>query len=193
MTVAPDEDPDAVRAQVTVEFDHHDPAFHADRHQRWASLRETCPVAWNPQHGGFWAVAGYDEVATVSRDNEVFCSAYEPGAADGIDYLGIAGIPRLRGIPPAGIAEVEGAHHAELRRAMNPFLLPAAVAAHEPLVRDAARWFLDQHVESGSIDLVDDYASPVPAVLDDGDHRPAPRRLEGLRRPVPRHHRPPAR
>lgn len=153
------------RAEVTVDFDHHDPEFHADRHRRWEELRATCPVAWNPNHGGFWAVAGYDEVNTVSRDNDVFSSRYEPGAADGIDYLGIAGIPRSKGIPPSGIAEVEGPDHAALRRAMNPFLLPKAVAQHEGLVRDAARWFLDERIETGSIDLVDDYATPVPALL----------------------------
>ncbi|HEU5082022.1 MAG TPA: cytochrome P450 [Acidimicrobiales bacterium] len=149
----------------TADFDHHDPAFHADRHRGWAELRERCPVAWNPNHGGFWAVAGYDEVNQVSRDSETFSSRFEPGAADGIDYVGISGIPRARGIPPAGIAEVEGPDHAALRRAMNPFLLPRAVAEHEALVRDAARWFLDERIEAGAIDLVDDYASPVPALL----------------------------
>lgn len=149
----------------TVHVDHHDPAFHADRHRQWAELRERCPVAWNPNHGGFWMVAGYDDVARVSRDSEVFSSSFEPGAADGIDYLGIAGVPRSRGIPRSGIAEVEGPEHVALRRAMNPFLLPAAVAEQERLVRDAARWFLDERIESGSIDLVDDYASPIPAVL----------------------------
>ncbi|MDZ7676259.1 MAG: cytochrome P450 [Acidimicrobiales bacterium] len=150
--------------RATVDFDHHDPEFHDDRHRRWAELRAECPVAWNPNHGGFWAVAGYDEVATVSRECEVFSSRYEPDADDGVDYLGIAGVPRGRGIPKAGIAEVEGPPHAALRRAMNPFVLPTAVADLEPLVRRAARWFLDQVVEDGEADLVADYASPVPAI-----------------------------
>lgn len=153
------------RDQVTAEFDHHDPAFHADRHRRWEALRRTCPVAWNPGHGGFWAVSGYDEVAEVSRDHATFSSKFEPGAADGIDYLGIAGIPRARHIPPAGIAEVEGPRHIALRRVMNPFVLPGAVAERAPLVRAAARWFLDERIETGTIDLVEDYAAPVPAIV----------------------------
>lgn len=165
MTAGPDRDITPDRAAITVDVDHHDSAFHAARHARWAELRARCPVAWNPNHGGFWMVAGYDEVNAVSRNSEVFSSKFDPAADDGIGYIGISGIPRSRGIPPAGIAEVEGRHHAELRRAMNPFLLPAAVAGHEPLVRAAARWFLDQHVERGCIDLVDHYASPVPALL----------------------------
>jgi cytochrome P450 len=153
-----------MQEEPTVDFDHHDPEFHADRHRRWEELRRTCPVAWNPHYGGFWAVSGYDDVATVSRDNTTFSSRFEPGASDGIDYLGIAGVPRSRHIPPAGIAEVEGAHHAALRRVMNPFVLPRAVTEAEPLVRAAARWFLDERIESGDMDLVDDYAAPVPAI-----------------------------
>ena len=44
------------------------------------------------------------EVNRVSRDSETFSSRFEPGAPDGIDYLGISGIPRPRGIPPTPMA-----------------------------------------------------------------------------------------
>lgn len=148
-----------------VDFDHHRRDFHDRRVQAWAELRRTCPVAWNPNHGGFWAVASYDEVCAVSRDSAVYSSAYEPAAVDGVDLHGIAGVPRKVGIPRAGIAEVEGADHVALRRAMNPFLLPEAARWHEPLVEGAARWFLDEAIESGTVDLVEDYAGPVAAVL----------------------------
>lgn len=148
-----------------VDFDHHDPEFHADRHQRWGKLRAECPVAWNPNHGGFWAVAGYDEVNQVSREADVFSSKFEPDSDDGVDYMGISGVPRPRGVPPAGIAEVEGPPHVALRRAMNPFLLPQAVTTLKPFIEDAARWFLDQTVADGDMDIVGDYASPVPALV----------------------------
>lgn len=148
----------------TVEFNHHSKDFHDERHERWAEMRR-CPVAFNPRHGGFWAVSGYDEVATVARDAETFTSEHRPQRVDGIEYLGIAGIPRPAAIPTQGIAEVEGPRHRTLRRVLNPHLVPAAVARLEPLMQAAATWFLDQHVESGRIDLVLDYANPVPAIL----------------------------
>ena len=148
-----------------VEFDHHSAEFHAERHEWWARLRRECPVAHNPRYGGFWVVSGYDEVATVSRDAETFSSRHARGSDDGIDYLGIAGIPRGRSIPTAGIAEVEGTVHGALRRALNPFLVPAAVARMRPLMEAATTWFLDQRIEEGAIDLVLDLANPVPAIL----------------------------
>ena len=148
----------------TVDFDHHSAEFHRDRHARWADLR-ACPVAHNPRFGGFWVVSGYDDVATVARDADTYSSRHERDAEDGIDYLGIAGIPRGPFIPTAGIAEVEGGLHAALRRVLNPFLVPAAIDRLAPRMEATADWFLDRHIASGRIDLVLDYANPVPAVF----------------------------
>ncbi|MGH9233093.1 MAG: cytochrome P450 [Acidimicrobiales bacterium] len=150
--------------RVTVDFDHHDRAWHADRAERWRELRR-CPVAFNERYGGFWVVSGYDEVATVSRDGETFSSRHAPEPEDGVRYLGIAGIPRGKAIPTAGIAEVEGPTHTALRRVMNPFLVPNAVARMRPLMQAATTWFLDQRIERGTLDLVLDLANPVPAIL----------------------------
>jgi cytochrome P450 len=154
---------DAMADRATVDFDHHDRDFHRDRHARWADARQ-CPVAYNPNYGGFWVVSGYDEVAIVSRDADTFSSRYEPETMDGIEYLGIAGLPR-GGIPAQGIAEVEGPRHGALRRVLNRFLAPPAIADLRPLMEATTTWFLDQRIEAGSIDLVLDLANPVPAIL----------------------------
>jgi cytochrome P450 len=154
---------DAIADRATVDFDHHDREFHEDRHARWAELRR-CPVAYNPNYGGFWVVSGYDEVATVSRDAETFTSRYTTEPEEDIDYLGIAGVPRGR-IPPQGIAEVEGPRHGALRRVLNRFLAPPAIARLQPMMEAATAWFIDQRIETGRIDLVLDLANPVPAIL----------------------------
>jgi len=153
-----------VADRPVVEFDHHSPEFHRNRHAEWAELRE-CPVAYNPRFGGFWVVSGYDEVEAVSRDAETFSSRYVAHSDDGIDYLGITGVPRAKTMPTAGIAEVEGPVHQALRRVINPFLVPHAVGRLRPLMERTTTWFLDERIESGGIDLVLDLANPVPAIL----------------------------
>ncbi|HEV7759648.1 MAG TPA: cytochrome P450 [Acidimicrobiales bacterium] len=150
--------------RATTDFDHHSREFHAERHERWAELRQ-CPVAHNPRYGGFWVVSGYPEVAAVSRDAETYSSLYLPEPVDGIDYIGITGVPRASHLPKVGIAEVEGPYHRSLRRVLNGHLVPAAINRLEPLMRSAATWFLDQRIEDGEMDLVLDYTSPVPALL----------------------------
>lgn len=148
----------------TVDLDHHDPDFHAARHEHWAGLRR-CPVTWNEHHGGFWMVSGHPEVDAVARDAEVFSSEHRPEPLEGIEYLGIAGIPRPPMIPTAGIAEAEGPIHVALRRLLNPHLVPNAVSDTLPLMADVARWFLDQRISTGAMDLVTEYTSPVPAIM----------------------------
>lgn len=147
-----------------VDFDHHSSEFHETRHDEWAELRQ-CPVAFNERYGGYWVVSGYDEVQAVSRNGETYSSKHAREPEDGITYLGIAGIPRSRAIPTAGIAEVEGPVHVALRRVMNAYLVPNAVARMRPLMEVATRWFLDEHIGDGHMDLVIDLLNPVPAIL----------------------------
>jgi cytochrome P450 len=100
--------------QFVVDFDHHsDEAKHSS--EGWNELRRGCPVAWNPRYGGYWMVTDYDNASRVSREGETFAHKYEPGAVDGVDYLGSGGIPRWPGRPPLGLQEEDGPRHAELR------------------------------------------------------------------------------
>ncbi len=152
------------RERVVVDFDPHADGYRADRRTVWADLRG-CPVAFSPRYGGFWVVSGYDDVVRVARDEGTFSSKYEPDSADGVEYLGITGIPRATGVPPAGIAEADPAIHAVLRRLLNPYLLPPAVEALTPFMAQVSTWFLDQCVESGRLDVVLDFTNPVTVVI----------------------------
>lgn len=156
MTAPPPERP-------TVHFDHHLAAFHENRVAEWAELRK-CPVAFNPSFGGFWAVSGYEEVSEACRDSLTYSSRYARRDSDGVDYRGIAGVPRPGNTPALGIAEVEGPVHLALRRALGPFFAPTAVAEREPAMASLATSLLDERIEQGEIDLVADLTSPLPAM-----------------------------
>ena len=150
-----------MRAQA--DFDHLSLDWLADRHHHNAELRRRSPVIWNRKYG-YWYVTGYDEVAEVARDSDTFTPRYEEQATDGLRYIGIMGVPRDEGLPPVGIAESEASRHVALRRAINPFMLPGAVAKDRPFLEQATAWFLDQHIERGQMDLVLDFTNPVPAI-----------------------------
>ena len=152
-----------VTADAIVDFDHHSDEF--DEQKVNADLRRRCPVAWNRKYGGFWYVTGYDAVAQAARDGDTFAHRYEPDAADGVNYRGEMGIPRPEGQPPLGIGEVDGPYHLALRRALTPFFSTGAVEKMRPFMEQSVHWFLDQRIADGQMDLVLDYASPVPAIL----------------------------
>ncbi len=152
-----------VSTDAIVDFDHHSDEFNEQEIN--ADLRRRCPVAWNEKYGGFWYVTGYDAVAQAARDGETFAHKYEPDAADGVNYQGEMGIPRPEGQPPLGIGEVDGPYHLALRRALTPFFSTGAVEKMRPFMEQSVHWFLDQRIADGQMDLVLDYASPVPAIL----------------------------
>ncbi|GFG75442.1 cytochrome P450 [Mycobacterium botniense] len=154
-----------VGADAVVDFDHHSDEFNQNELRINAELRRRCPVAWNNRYGGFWFVTGYQAVAQIARDGETFAHKYQPDADDGIDYQGEMGVPRPQGQPALGIGEVDGPYHQALRRALAPFFSPGAVEQMRPFMEQCAHWFLDQRIGDGQMDLVLDYASPVPAIL----------------------------
>jgi cytochrome P450 len=154
-----------VDAEVVVDFDHHSDEFNLNELAINAELRRKCPVAWNDNYGGFWFLTSYDAVSQAARDGEGFAHKYEPDAADGVDYQGEMGVPRPEGQPALGIGEVDGPYHQALRHALAPFFSPGAVQRMRPFMEQSAHWFLDQRIGDGHMDLVLDYASPVPAIL----------------------------
>ena len=160
MTTRPDVAQDAI-----VDFDHHSDAFNLNQQTVNAELRQRCPVAWNTNYDGFWYLSSYDAVSQTARDDATFSHKYEPNAEDGVDYQGEMGVPRPEGQPALGIGEVDGDYHLALRHALAPFFSPGAVEKLKPFMEEKAQEFLDQHIENGEMDLVLDYASPVPAIL----------------------------
>ncbi|OBG41617.1 cytochrome P450 [Mycobacterium sp. E3198] len=160
MTTRPDVTDDAL-----VDFDHHSDEFNLDELAINAGLRHKCPVAWNTNYGGFWFLSSYDAVSQAARDGDTFAHKYEPNSADGVDYQGEMGVPRPEGQPALGIGEIDGPYHLALRHALAPFLSPGAVQKLKPFMEQKAHEFLDHKIADGHMDLVLDYASPVPAIL----------------------------
>lgn len=154
-----------VSADAIVDFDHHSDAFNLNELAVNADLRQRCPVAWNENYGGFWFLSSYDAVSQTARNGGTFAHKYEPNAPDGVDYQGEMGVPRPDGQPALGIGEVDGPYHQALRHALAPFFSPGAVEKLKPFMEQSAHWFLDQQITKGHMDLVRDYASPVPAIL----------------------------
>ncbi len=64
-----------------------------------------------------------------------------------------------------GFLEMDPPEQRHYRQALNPYLSPAAVARWTPFVDELVRASLDEKIETGAIDFVDDLANIVPAVL----------------------------
>ncbi|WP_375501495.1 cytochrome P450 [uncultured Jatrophihabitans sp.] len=135
----------------------------AVRAAAWKELRERCPVGRSDQYDGYWILSDHASVAEACRNGEIFSNRYEPDADDGINYIGENGYPRMDW-PELAIGEAYGEHHSYLRRVFNPLFSPTAVRRFEPAMRQVASWVLDQRVEDGAMDLMNDFVTPVTAI-----------------------------
>jgi cytochrome P450 len=149
------------------------PRYHFDRHSAdyrdsfldiTHEMQRRCPIAWTDTYDGHWVAAGSSEVFELARCPHVSNDHDVRNERRG--YKGIS-IPRtvdnegFRG----GMLEMDDPEHRYYRTALNPYLSPAAVKRWEPFVDEIVRACIDDHIETGQIDFVDDLANVVPAVL----------------------------
>ncbi|HKT03721.1 MAG TPA: cytochrome P450 [Rugosimonospora sp.] len=146
-------------------FDRHAPEYREQFEAVTQEMQEKCPIAWSDTYGGHWVAASAHAVFELARSAEYLSNDNDlHGERRG--YKGIS-IPtperasRVRG----GFLEMDPPEQRYYRQALNPYLSPAAIARWVPVVDELVRACLDERIESGRIDFVDDLANVVPAVL----------------------------
>jgi cytochrome P450 len=145
--------------EADLQFDLTRPGFYLrpDYFDVLANLRDRSPV--HPTVDGSWAVSGYEDIRTISRDPERFVSGQgvlinDPMRSGGSEGLGAFSILHLD--PPV---------HALYRKVVNRQFTPRAVGHLEELVRRTVAEVLDDAPEREPIDGVNDLASIVPIAV----------------------------
>ncbi|MGD9704254.1 MAG: cytochrome P450 [Acidimicrobiia bacterium] len=148
--------------RIVVDFDQHSHEYR-DRYPEIShELRSRCPVVWTESHGGHWIVTGLDEVSEMYKHADLFSAVKDPDPTS--PYRGIQ-IPDPNPGVSAGFLEMDPPTQLAYRHILNPFTSPAAVRKWEPMAHDLTRACLEDVIESGRIDVVDDLANIVPAVV----------------------------
>lgn len=129
-------------------------------HEAFSELRRRAPVAWHPygEGPGFLALTGYDEILAVSRDSATWSSQtsgvfFEPARPQ--DEFQLA-LMMLTMDPP---------RHTKLRSLVSSGFTPRQVARLNDHVAEMARHIVDEVVERGECDFVDDIAGALPSFV----------------------------
>lgn len=129
-----------------------------------AALRAAGSVHWNPEHdgAGFWAVLGFDDIITVSRQADLFSSAHENGGHRifnenevGLTGAGESaiGIPFISRDPPT---------HTQYRKFVMPALSPARLEGIEARIASRVeRLFADVPLNE-VVDILPLFTVPLP-------------------------------
>jgi cytochrome P450 len=140
-------------AWCTHRFDHLAPELADQLHETLATMRGVCPVAHSEQHGGFWIITKHEDVVRVAQDWESFSSE-----------LGIT-VPGGPSPIPAIPEMVDPPLHREYKRLINAFFTPHAVLEHEDATRRLVNGLIDEFIESGTCDFMDDFSRPLPGLV----------------------------
>jgi cytochrome P450 len=145
-------------------FDRHTPEYRGRFEEITAEMHARCPVAWSETYGGHWVAAGAREVFELARSAGYLSNDHDINN-ERRGYQGITIPAPTNAVIQGGFLEMDPPEQRHYRQLLNPYLSPAAVARWVPVVDELVRACLDERIETGRIDFVDDLANVVPAVL----------------------------
>ncbi|MEZ0371537.1 MAG: cytochrome P450 [Candidatus Sericytochromatia bacterium] len=114
----------------------------------YEQVRRGSPLLHDPQ-GVMWLVFDYDGVKRVLTQHEVFSSS----------------MSAARGKAPEWFVFTDPPRHGQLRNVVSRAFTPRVIARLEPGIRELSRQFLNRVIGRGEMDLVKDYAGPLPGMV----------------------------
>jgi cytochrome P450 len=155
---------EARKSEREYTFDRHGEEYRVNFEALAQEMQSKCPVAWNSTYGGHWFAAGNKHVFEIARNSDVLSNDNDVHD-ERRGYRGISIPPTTSRDARGGFLEMDPPEQRYYRQALNPYLSPAAVERWKPFVQEVTRATLDEVIETGRLDFVDDLANIVPAVL----------------------------
>jgi cytochrome P450 len=130
----------------------------ATQHQVLARLRQAAPVhrVALPNGSPVWLVTRYADVRAALGDLRLSSVR----RAEGVDRGALA--PQIRAAMSTHMMRADPPDHTRLRRLVSAAFIPRRIAALRPRIRQITGELLDQMAGRDRVDLVADYAAPLP-------------------------------
>jgi len=138
--------------QADVDFSLLSEAFQTDPPATFAALRERCPVHHAEVPAPHFSLSREADVSAALRDDQTWSSKYGPGLAYGELGAGVL----VASDPPA---------HTTERLAISRAFKPSVIEAMEPDIRQLVHGLLDDFLDRGEGDLIQDFAMAVPLTV----------------------------
>ncbi|MBY0400184.1 cytochrome P450, partial [Myxococcota bacterium] len=117
--------------------------FYLDPWDRFKWMRDQAPVYWDPSaDGGLWGVTRYDDVMSIAKTPEIFCS-------------GKSSRPERDSVIPSMI-NLDEPLHKRRRSIVNRGFTPRRVQDQEEKLRQLTRDLIDAVAPRGECDFVAD-------------------------------------
>jgi cytochrome P450 len=141
------------------------PAFKANPYPTYARLRSTAPIyrATLPDGRSVWLVTRYDDVVAVLKD-ERFVKDWRK-AMTPEQIAQVPPIPEVMKPLSRNMLDMDPPDHERLRALVSKAFTPRLIERMRPRVQAIADALLDAVQDKGEMDLIDDYAFPLPITV----------------------------
>ncbi len=141
------------------------PAFKADPFPFYARLRTEAPAfsVTAPRMGHAWLITRYDDVAGVLKDERLVKNPAEAMTPEQLKT--VRTLPKMLSSLQTGLLSTDGEDHDRLRALVRHAFTARRVEQMREQAQVLADELLDAAQRRGSMDLIADYALPIPLVL----------------------------
>lgn len=137
-----------------------EPEISADPHRLYRALREWDPVHWDPYMHA-WVVTSYAEVVTVLT----YCSADRAPKPDHLDRLGLSFMKPFAETMRQQLLFMDEPMHSRLRSLCSAAFTPHKIEELHSTIQCIADDLIDRIIASGRLDMLSDFAVPLPAII----------------------------
>jgi pimeloyl-[acyl-carrier protein] synthase len=134
--------------------------FAQNPHERYRALREHDPVHWDPYLHA-WVVTSYEGVIRVLSEG----SAERTPDPAYLDRIGLSFMRPFAEMMQKQMMFMDGANHARLRRLCAAAFTPRRIENLPTMIRSVADELLNEVVASGTMEILRDFAEPLPAII----------------------------
>jgi cytochrome P450 len=139
-----------------------------DPYSYFDHMRETDPVHWNKDYE-LWLITRYDDLVWLTRHPELFSSEVfkrDPrGPYPSIDESDLGLYQYVRDFFTDWFIQKDRPTHADMRKVLHGYFNPKAMETWRPMVIDVIQMLLDEAEEKGSMDVMADFATPLPLLV----------------------------
>jgi cytochrome P450 len=139
------------------------PQYAANPYELYRRLREADPVYWD-ERANSWVLTRYVEVAAAMRDARFSAEGFMEDISWIPDEMRPIVEPPIRALTRQMLF-MDPPDHTRLRGLVAKAFTPRVIESLRPAIKQIAGELLDQAVEKGQLELIRDFAFPLPAIV----------------------------
>ncbi|MFM1843120.1 MAG: hypothetical protein RLZZ490_1862, partial [Cyanobacteriota bacterium] len=149
-------------ATSTIQFNPFSPEFHQNPYPVYARLQAEDPIHWSFLNA--WVITRYADASFVLQDSRFKVDDLPERLLQKNQFLQQENFNALSQTIAKWLFFLETPDHTRLRNLVSKGFSATSIEALRPLIKDQVNGLIDQCITQGQMDIMEDLASPLPAM-----------------------------